>query len=92
MPATLYLTTGDEITVTASYATALDVLHADSGDLAEFTAVWWTHVTGDFEEREDWPAYREHQITVRTDNVVAVERIEGKHAQAIDRAREHFSE
>lgn len=91
MPSTLYLSTGDEITVTASYGNALAAIDGPPASL-EFTAIWWTRVDHDDFSDDDlrnWPAYREQTITVRTSHVIAIERVEGPLAASIEAARAH---
>lgn len=93
MPSTIYLRSGDEFIVTEPYAVALERWSARSAEawLAEFTAVYWRDPRHCAEE-DEWPTYRESIVSVDLTTVIAVERITGAPAAAIERARQFQAE
>lgn len=88
MPSTIYLSSGDEFIVTASYADAIGVFTIDT-PWAEFTAITWRDPEGDHFTGHDEEAYAETPVTVLASRVVAVQRLEPHYAASIERARAH---
>lgn len=91
MPTIIYSRSGDEFTVTAPYATVVEQLHTARDTLCEFTLIWWIDPEKASVD-EDWPMYRETLATLDLREVVAVERVEGKQAEVIERARQYEAE
>ncbi|MBJ7470564.1 MAG: hypothetical protein JHD16_04650 [Solirubrobacteraceae bacterium] len=88
MPTTIYLSTGDELTVTAPYEEVLE--QWQNNGRVELTALWWTDPeSSGFDPLSEWPTYRESRITIDLSAAFAVEDEDAATIAAIERARLH---
>lgn len=90
MPSTIYLSSGDMFTITASYHDAISALLDHAGAPTAFTTIAFDDPKADwFEEDEDDPAYEESLMLVRPDAVTAVRACLPSTERAIQRAADH---
>lgn len=88
MPTTIYMTTGDELTVTTPYEQVVE--QWNQGARIEVIALWWSDPeASNFDALSEWPSYRESRMTVDLKAAVAVEDEHLATIAAIERARQH---
>lgn len=91
MPTTIYMTTGDELTVTDAYEHVVE--QWKQGVFIEVVALWWSDPEASgFDALSEWPSYRETRMTIDLKAAVAVEDEHEATIAAIERARLHHLE